>query len=401
MGEAMRQVIAHEIGHALGLPHNMISSSAYPVDSLRTPGFSRRMGVAPSVMDYARQNYIAQPEDGLEPMDFFRQIGPYDLYAIRWGYRLVNTPDPVDERAVLNGWIVERAADPMYRYLPQGPATSIDPRAQTEDMGDDPVRASEYGLRNLERIVPRLREWTATRGEDYADLAELYGEALSQWTRYVNHVVSLVGGAYVDLKSTEQEGVVYDGVPRVRQKEAMAFLRQEVFTAPLWLNDADTLDRIGPVGAVQGLGSRQVQVLSSLMDPRRMVRLADLETLQPDDAYPLAEFLDDVSGAVWSELAAGSAVNGYRRALQRAYLERAETLMTEEPPSNPFFGPSVDVGRSDVRPLMRAQLVSLRTDARNALLRIRNRMTRAHLEDVIARIDNLLDDRPERGEEGP
>jgi hypothetical protein len=393
MDEAMEQVITHEIGHAIGLPHNMIASSSYPVDSLRSQTFASRYGVAPTIMDYARQNYIAQPGDGLRPEDFLRRIGPYDHYIVNWGYRVLpSARTPEAERPVLDGWIKEHADDPMYRYLPQGGLGVSDPRAQTEDMGDDPVRATEYGMANLKSIVPHLVAWTTRPGEDYEDLAELYGEAITQWNRYVGHVLTLVGGVYVDLKVSDQSGTVYDGVPRDRQKQAMGWLTREVFGAPVWLNDPAILDRVGPTagGGFAALSARQASVLTRLLDPRRMATLSEMEALQPGDAYPLAEFLDDVRTGVWGDLQQASAVDGYRRALQRAWLERVEYLMTEEPTSNAFQGPAPDVSRSDIRPLLRAQLVALRADVERAARRIRHPATRAHLEDVLVRIDRVL-----------
>jgi len=394
MDEAMEQVITHEIGHAIGLPHNMIASSSYPVDSLRSQSFASRYGVAPTIMDYARQNYIAQPGDGLRPEDFLRRIGPYDHYIVNWGYRVLpDAPTPEAERPVLDAWIKERADDPMYRYLPQGGLGVSDPRAQTEDMGDDPVRATEYGMANLKRIVPNLVAWTTRPGEDYEDLAELYGEAITQWNRYVGHVLTVVGGVYVDLKVSDQAGMVYDGVPRARQKQAMAWLTREVLEAPVWLNDAAILERVGPTagGGFAALSARQASVLNRLLDPRRMATLAELEVLQPDDAYRLSEFLDDVHAGVWGDLEAVSAIEGYRRALQRAWLERVAYLMTEEPTSNAFQGPAPDVSRSDIRPLLRAQLSALRADVERASRRIRHAATRAHLQDVLARIDRVLE----------
>ena len=305
MEEAMEQVITHEIGHAIGLPHNMVASSSYPVDSLRSQSFASRMGVAPTIMDYARQNYIAQPEDGLMPKDFLRRIGVYDHYSVNWGYRaLPDAETPEDEIPTLNRWIVERAHDRMYKYLPQGGLGVSDPRAQTEDMGDDMVRANQYGMANLRRIVPNLVEWTTRPGEDYSDLAEIYGEAVSQWSRYVRHVVTIVGGVHVDLKTADQDGAVFDGVPRDRQKRAMAWLAQEAFTAPTWLNDPEILKRIGPTGAsVANISNLQRSVLNQLLSTTRMSALAELEVTEPEDAYPLAEFLDDARAAVWEDLA--------------------------------------------------------------------------------------------------
>ncbi|MEJ2204779.1 MAG: zinc-dependent metalloprotease [Gemmatimonadota bacterium] len=389
MEEAMEQVITHEIGHALGLPHNMIASSSYPVDSLRSRSFASQMGVAPTIMDYARQNYIAQPEDGLEPVDFLRRIGVYDHYVINWGYRVIpGAQTPEDELPTLRRWIVEKAGDPMYRYLPQGGMGVSDPRAQTEDMGDDPVRASGYGMANLERIVPNLVAWTTKPGEDYTDLAEIYGEAQTQWMRYVGHVLSVIGGVHVDLKTADQDGRVFDAVPREDQKRAMDWLAREVFEAPVWLNDPAILERVGPNGGgFTGLSRRQVSILNRLLDARRLAMLGEIEATQPDVAYPLVEFLDDVRDAVWQDLGSVSAIDGYRRALQRAHLERLEVLMTEEPEGTG----APDVSNSDIRPLVRAQLVELRDEADRAGRRVRHRVIRAHLRDAVERIDAILE----------
>src|SRR5690606_37395766 len=203
IGEAVRQVIAHEIGHALGLPHNMIASSAFPVDSLRSPTFTERYGVSPSIMDYARQNYVAQPGDGVTR--FVRKIGPYDHYAIEWGYRVYpEAATPEEEKPILDRFVLEHAGDPMYRFAGR---VGLDPRTQTEDIGDDPVRASGYGIANLKRVVPNLVEWTTTPGQGYDDLLEVYGELIGMWRRYVGHVVTVVGGVYEDTKTSDQEGV--------------------------------------------------------------------------------------------------------------------------------------------------------------------------------------------------
>jgi hypothetical protein len=395
MCEAMRQVIAHEVGHALGLPHNMISSSAYPVDSLRNASFARRMGVAPSVMDYARQNYIAQPGDGLSGSDYIRQIGPYDHYSINWGYRaLPRAATPEDERPILDGWIRENADDPRYRYAPQR-GGSFDPRQQTEDMGDDPVAASGYGIQNLRAVMPELIEWTSTDGEDYTDLRELYGELVGQWNRYVRHVLTVVGGMYEVLKASDQEGPVYDPVPAADQRDAVEFLVREVFHEAEWLNDAEILTRIEHAGGVDRVRARQVSLLNALLDPGRMQRMIETEMQVGSEAYALPEFMDDLKDGIWTELRQARSIDTYRRALQRAHVERLEWLLTEEPaplPNNPFFMRTpVDVSQSDIRPLARAQLSALRAEAGRWAQLTGDRMTRIHLEDILVRIDEILE----------
>jgi hypothetical protein len=402
MCEAMRQVIAHEVGHALGLPHNMISSSAYPVDSLRSKTFARKYGVSPSIMDYARQNYIAQPGDGLEGSDFLRQIGPYDHFIINWGYRVIpQAPTPEAERPVLNQWIKEKANDPMYRFL-SGPTMSWDPRAQTEDIGNDPVRSSTYAIANLKRVVPNLLEWTSRPGDDYTELTELYGEALQMYGLYMNHVTNVIGGVYTDRKTSDQPGAVFTPVVKSDQKEALRFLSQNVFEAPTWLVEKEILDRIqtsGPLAVQQ----RQAAVLSSLLSSNRLGRMATVELETPGIGYPVVEFLNDLRAAVWQDPAT-TARDPYRRALQRAHVARLAALLTDPPTPAQGQGQGggggggqqqqpFNVGASDLRALARAQLVELRANARAAAARAGDSVARAHLLDVGERIDQALEPR--------
>jgi hypothetical protein len=399
MCEAMRQVIAHEIGHALGLPHNMIASSSYPVDSLRSKSFARRMGVSASIMDYARQNYVAQPGDGLEGADFLRQIGPYDHYAINWGYRVIpQARTPEEERPILNRWIKEKANDPMYRFL-QGPAMSADPRAQTEDIGGDAVQASRYGIMNLKRVLPNLLEWTTKAGDDYTELTELYNEAIGMYSMYVGHVSNVIGGVYADLKTSDQQGAVFTPVAKAKQKDALRFLADEVFTAPLWLLEQEILDRVN-IGGPQTIQQRQAAVLNNLLSSARLGRLAEVQLESRDGAYPVAEFLTDVRTAVWQD-ASATARDPYRRALQRTHVARLAALLVDPPaptvpagaPPGFTLPPQFNVGASDIRAIARAQLVDLRTSASVAAARTDDVVARAHLQDIAERIRQALEPR--------
>lgn len=375
IGETMRKVISHEVGHALGLPHNMIASSSYPVDSLRSPTFTEKYGVAASIMDYARQNYIAQPGDGVE--QFIRKIGPYDLYAIEWGYRRY---PKLAESAVedqLDQMILAHADDPMYRFGGRG----TDPRAQTEDLGDDPVEASRLAVKNLKRVVPNLVEWTEQPGEDYDDLEQIYGELLGMWRRYMGHVTGVVGGVKRDRKVRGQEGVVYTPVSEEEQARAVAFLNDHAFDPPTWLLREDILRRIEDTGAMGRMRALQGGVLEGLLARDRLERLVEAGARQAADAYTLSALMNDVKRGVWSELSEDlPTVGPYRRQLQRSYLSHLEELLEAE-----------DAGQSEIRAVVRGQLRQMRAESRTAAGRTRDDATRLHFLDVADRIDALLD----------
>ncbi len=392
MGELVRYVAAHEVGHTLGLPHNMKASSAYPVDSLRSASFTCTMGTTPSIMDYARFNYVAQPED--EGVCFMPVIGPYDKYSIKWGYRpIVEAGSSDDERTTLDRWIRDRYDDPIYFF---GNPSGTDPTSLTEAVGDDAMRAGEYGIANLKRIVPNLIDWSYQELEDYSELEELYGQVLGQWNRYMGHVAANIGGVTRTPRTYGQDGFVYEFVPETTQRRAMQFFAEQAFSPPTWMIDENILRRIENVGTVERMRGAQVRVVNLVLNPGRMQRLIEAEVRNGDDAYTLGEMLGDLRSGVWSELPGGSSVGVYRRNLQRGYLERMGWLMTEEPqPAPSFFGASfatnVNVPQSDIRPFVRGELERLKRDINRALARGGlDRATRLHLQDAVVRIDEIL-----------
>ena len=388
MGRLIRFVSSHEVGHTLGLPHNMGSSVAYDVEDLRDPEFTKKYGTAPSIMDYARFNYVAQPGDG--DVALMPEIGVYDKYSIAWGYRPIPDKTGKEEKETLDQWILEHAGDPMYRFGSQQRGV-IDPSSQTEDLGSDAVLASQYGIANLKRIVPNLIEWTAEDGKNYDDLDTMYGQVLGQYNRYMGHVAANIGGVYEIYKTYDQEGAVYTHVAAEKQKNAMKFLQAELFQTPEWLIDQDIFNKVEFDGNVERVRNLQERTLSNLLDFGRMARLMENSSINGKEAYSLLNMMTDVRLGLWSELNRGSAISQYRRNLQRAYISRMEYLMTEEQsPGMRRFGSSVDVAQSDIRPIVRGELVTLRRSIRNAANRSNDQLTRYHLLDALERIDLIL-----------
>ncbi len=388
IGETMRRVISHEIGHAIGLPHNMQSSSAYPTDSLRSGSFTQKWGIATTIMEYARQNYIAQPGD--ENIRFIRQIGPYDKYSVNWGYRVIpDAETPEDELETLDSWIEAKADDPVYRFAS---STGYDPSSQTEDLGDDPVKSSTYGLMNLKRVVPNLIEWTSTDGEGYDDLEEIYGELVGQWSRYARHVATNIGGVYQSRKASDQEGWVYTPVSKEYQKKAMAFLNEHAFTTPDWLLDEEILYRIQAQGVTNNIKNLQSGILRSTMNAGAMIRLSEQAEFD-ENSYPLHEALEDIRRGIWSEVykSGTNNIDAFRRNLQREYLSSIAALFEEDTQGGGFRGPTLDIKDSDIRPALRYELTELRKEVASNISSRTNAETRAHLNDVLTRIDAILE----------
>jgi len=387
LGEMMKYVITHEIGHALGLPHNMKASSAYPVDSLRSASFTNRFGISASIMDYARYNYVAQPGD--KGVRFIRQLGPYDHYAINWGYRyLPEAKTPQEEVPTLSKWIEEKADNPVYRF---GSGALFDPESETEDLGNDPVKAATYGLSNLKIVASNLYAWTAGETNSYEDLNELYVELINMYNLYIGHVLSNIGGVALDLKNPNQPGRVYNPVPAKVQRASMDWLLANAFTSPDWLNQTKIVGNLHHAKHVENIRALQVNHMNELMSPDRLTRLMENEVR--GIAYNAADMLDQFQKSLWKELASGSKIDIYRRNLQKAYIERLGQWLTTTIASSgtrPVGSTPHVLSQSDILSIARANLVKLAAQLKAAAPRYTNDLTRYHIDDCIARIDVIL-----------
>lgn len=376
MGELVRYVVAHEVGHTLGLPHNMKASASVPVDSLRSPTFTRKYGTTPSMMDYARNNYVAQPGDDVHMMPI---VSIYDKYSIEWGYKpLPEATSPDDEKRFLEPMVRMQDTNPMLRF---GNPSSVDPSQLTEALGDDAVKAGTYGMRNLETIMGYLLDATTTEGENYSLLNEMHGQVIAQRVRYLNHVVTIVGGVYTHQKRVGQPGDIFIPLDRAKQVEAMTYLVKEGFATPTWLLDTSILRLIEPSGVSDRVLASQRSVLNNLLQDNRLTRMSELEALHSAaTVYKVTDMLTDLRKGVWSELDSRNVtIDLYRRNLQRAYVDIMAARLT----SAGLSGES--------RSLIRGNLRDLSRSVDQSLSRTRDDATRYHLDDIKSELTRVLD----------
>ena len=400
MGRLLEFVVAHEVGHTMGLRHDMKGSSMYPMDSIRSATWVHRMGHSPSIMDYSRFNYVAQPEDHIALDDLIPRVGPYDRYAIMWGYTpIANAATPEGEKPTTDRWSRIQDSVPWYRF---GDDTQgADAGEASEAVGDqDAIRATALGLKNIRRVAALLQPATETRpGEPFDDLAEVYNSLVGQWTLEVGHVARIPGSENKQEKYVGQSGLVYTPIPKAHQKAAVAFLNANAFATPTYLLDPAVLRRIEAAGSIDRVGSAQRRVLSTLLENRRLERMIELEGLAPNRSavYTAGEMLGDVRRGVWTEISRGATIDPYRRRLQLGYLDVIGSKIN--PPADggvpagiprelaPLFA---SPPAPDARALLRGELVDLDRELAGAVGRTSDRTTRLHLQGARDQIDRIL-----------
>ena len=396
MGELIRFVSSHEIGHTLGLRHNFGSSSTTPVEKLRDKTWVEANGHTASIMDYARFNYVAQPEDNIAQIGLFPRIGEYDKWAIEWGYRWFPDAKTADaEVPVLNKWTIEKIEGNKRLWWGDGESGRGDPRSQTEDIGDNSMKASSYGIKNLQRIITNLPEWTKQTNKDFTGLSTMYAQVTGQFSRYIGHVTTNVGGIQRTPKRVEQNGSVFEFTPKATQKEAVSWIQSNVFATPTWVVQKKITGLTGqtPLDMIGGLQNR---ALSGLVNATTINNLIRFEAEDPANAYTATELLNDVRKSVFAELATRKPIDIFRRQLQKSLTERLIGLITPPDPQQAIqaalFGVTLGFSKTgDGLSLIKAQLRTLAAEIRTASAVYPDAPSKNHLIDLQERIKNALE----------
>lgn len=385
MGQLIRFVSSHEVGHTLGLRHNFGSSHTVPVEKLRDKAWVEANGHTPSIMDYARFNYVAQPEDGITRAGIFPRIGIYDKWSIEWGYRwLPQFQTPEDEVAFSNQSIIEKLKTDV-RYTFGTESDPNDPRNQSEDLGDDSMLASLYGIKNLKRIVPQILTWSYEPNKSYAGAGEIYSGVVSQFNRYLGHVTKNVAGIYSNSITVEQtDEIAREFVPANIQKRAIAFLNEQLFTTPEWLIDRQLMEKakILPVNVICSL---QSGVLARLINKNTLDKMSENEILNGKKAYTSAQMFNDLKKVIWSNLRQSDI---YKRNMQKAYVENLINLLDKKG--------NADKNASGKRPayseapaIAHGQLTELKRLSTSAAS-MTSGTAKGHYQNLITLIDNAL-----------
>jgi len=399
MGDLIRFVSSHEVGHTLGLRHNWGSSSTVPVEKLRDKVYVEAHGHTPSIMDYARFNYVAQPEDNIGPKGLYPRIGDYDKWAIEWGYKVLpGVGGGKAEVPILNKMAVERLKDRRLWFGTE--SNPDDPHSQNEDLGDDAMKASDYGIKNLKRILVKLPEWTREENEGYENLDNMYKQLTAQFNRYMGHVAKNIGGIYENPKTVEQSGVIYEYTPAATQKEAMDFLNRQLFTTPTWLLDEHILSDIGET-PVQVIYRSQEGVLNRLITAHTLNKLLAGEAADGPSAYKITDFFDDMQNSIFTEVKNKQPVDIYRRNLQKLYVSKLIELVKPKAPAPATVvavparrgagGPPRELEETDAISVAKGQLRAINNMIRAALPGETDTMTTYHLQDLSDRITEALD----------
>ncbi len=379
MGQLIRFVSSHEVGHTLGLRHNFGSSATVPVEKLRDKAWVEANGHTPSIMDYARFNFVAQPEDNISEKGIFPRIGIYDKWAIEWGYRwFPNYETPQQEVPTLDKMVTAKLKEDV-RYTFGSEMDPNDPRNQNEDLGDNAMKASYYGIKNLKRIIPNLRKWTSAKNEFPEETHAMYNEIVRQFGRYMGHVARNIGGIYTTPRKTEENKPITEYTPASTQREAMAFLNENLFKTPTWLINKELVD-YATVDPVDAIASIQLSVLGRLQNSNTINKLARFEYAEGAKAYTPQQMFNDLRKGVWPHLTTHKSIDLQSRLLQKAYIENFRKMIEDKTAG----------GVDDSKAVSRAQLSKLRTEIRAALPSMTG-ASREHLEECLARIAETLD----------
>ena len=394
MGNLIRFVSSHEVGHTLGLLHNFGSSSTVPVENLRNKAWVEAHGHTPSIMDYARFNYVAQPEDKIGDAGMFPRIGDYDNWAIQWGYTWHPEYTNAREEKKALSKIVTDSLQKNHRLWFGSEAEPFDPRSQNEDLGDDAVLAGSYGIKNLKRILPQLPDWVTVADEGSAKLYQYYSSVLSQFSRYLGHTIRYIGGVYRTPKVGAQAGPVFEPAPYAKQKASVAFINQQLFTTPLWLKSDAILNRIemqhAPVLFGAELNKMQQDVIEGILTRNRLSIMWWMEQANAGKkTYTVTELLNDLNKGIFKEIYEGKNVDSYRRNMQKIYVGRLiQQVFVAGDPLSTLTGYGYHISQTDLMYLlkdaMRQQQQLCKKALQNGSL---NKLTRMHLQDLIARIE--------------